>query len=253
MSKWQAEITDAFKKQIKTTQNDNPVYKWLIENKDTNFAIGDILIKKTGYGDRLSRKVVMVSKSINLPRKYVVQYVDAIGVPYVRTICANGKLGKVLTCIASQSELTHYEHDPDIADHFLLDSDGDEYNPIKELREVKERQTAIRKVNKNNAVSIDCNRTDTVKIFETLKSIMKEGKEFWLVSKPQQLALKHHYFRWGGVQVKAGFGDWGGYGFNVVVKNHEDKPMKLPIEMFVTYRLYFTKPICELTGTIEDE
>ena len=241
MSEWKAELTQDDKNKIKRTQNDNPVYKWLIKNKGVSYSEGDILIRKTGWG--ADKKVEMISSSITMPRKYVVQFVDYIGVPYVRTICANGKLGKALTCIAQQADYSVYEHDPDIADHFLLDGSGD-YNPIKGLKEMKKRKTKIRRLNKKKQLDFD-DEDDFAKQ-------IKAGTTFWLVDNPQMEDLCNYKYIFKGIKkVKS---SWGGTEVWVSVENNKGRDEDLSTWRFNSYHsnIYLEQPICELTGVIDD-
>jgi hypothetical protein len=179
-----------------------------------------------------------------MPRKYVVQFVDEIGIPYVRTICANGKLGKALTCIALQGDYAHYEHDPDIADHFLLDGEGD-YNPIQGLKELKKRKMKIRKINKK--IAVDCED------YKEFNDIIKQGEDFWMVPNPQTNELKTYKYRYVAIIKKPG--SWGGFDTMVQVVDYKGRVEDLSTWHFQSRynNIYLEQPMCELTGIVDED
>lgn len=171
-------------KRIKNLQNYSQAYYWLKVKEDSNFNLGDILVKmcvkKWGEdGEATSYEAESVSSKSNTPRKYKVVYIDQYSVPFAKCIKADGKLGKELICLAEiNPQYNFFKVDPDYVEHTILADEGEVFVADQRLKEVKRQRREIHKQNKALREKITTlNEAD--KFLESLKP----RDRFWIADK----------------------------------------------------------------------
>jgi len=135
-------------------------YFWLKSREWSNFNINDILVKMTIrlWSDDIDKRQYepeVVSEKSKTPRKYKVVHIDEYGVPFLKCIKTNGKLGNELICVAElDPSYSFFKVDPDFVEHTILAEEGQEFNANDRLKEVKRQRRTIQKQNQKMRVKV---------------------------------------------------------------------------------------------------
>jgi hypothetical protein len=129
----------------------HPVVRYLVNQDNLKFNIGDILIRQRARwknADDIVWENEAVSTVSNAPKKFIYAFENEVGVGYVKQLRATGKgYTDSLICLADvDTSHTRFVIDPDYQDHILI-GDGN-FEHSKFFHEDKKRRQEILKKNK---------------------------------------------------------------------------------------------------------
>lgn len=135
------ELSTADMNYINQQEDDNPVHRYLINIIPHNFKVGDYLIKEIRDLDMAGKptspwRVVKISPQSNLNKKYIVVHVDKHGVPYIKHMKVNGKLGGIICMAAIDFRSSKFQLDPDHMEHIMM-GEQREFDPLERYKEKK--------------------------------------------------------------------------------------------------------------------
>jgi hypothetical protein len=121
-------------KEIEHFAKEHPTGILLSEMNNWNFQVNDVLIRHIVHGDG-TKSIDMVNNYCQVPRKYRVMFIDALGVPWVKQLSVRGGLGEGLYCLAKVNASTYkYSVDPEQLEASLL---GYKYDPRIEYHRMR--------------------------------------------------------------------------------------------------------------------
>ena len=173
------ELTEKEQRQLERSINSNPVRKFLLNRDNTNFEVGDVLVKcirRWKGGDQYEWVNEPISSENKMSQRYVFIHKDEFGIGYMKQLkVSTGKLGSEIYCLTDYDfESTKFEVDPEYAENIFLDAEFD----IKDIHKKSlEARKIITKMNRKMGIKFKT-LSDSSKFFET----MKAGDEFWMTS-----------------------------------------------------------------------
>ena len=121
--------------EISRFAKEHPTGRLLSEMREWKFEVGDVLIRHVRNTDDGSTSVDMVSDACQVPKKYRVVHIDALGIPWVKQLSVRGGLGSRMYCIATVDPgRYHYTVDPEQVEAALL---GYRYDARIEYRRMR--------------------------------------------------------------------------------------------------------------------
>lgn len=135
------ELSNSDKEYINKQSRDNPVHTYFDHVKPYDFKVGDYLIRKIRDMDMQGKlssdwRTVKVHPRSPINKKFVVVHVDEYGVPYVKHVKVDGKLGGILCLASNNFQMSRFEPDPEQMEHIILDNQ-DEFDPLASHKERK--------------------------------------------------------------------------------------------------------------------
>jgi hypothetical protein len=179
------ELTDSDKKKFEAEATFNPVIRYLKNQDNLRFNIGDILIRETltskfnphsGSWDSAAWCISTVSSVSNAPKKFMYVYENEYGVGYIKQLKASGDgFTDYYACLANTDPTnTRYKVDPDYADHMLINGNSDDYKPSEAFEEDKKRRLEIKEYNKSLL-----RKVGNHKEVNDLMDSLKVGDQLW--------------------------------------------------------------------------
>src|ERR1035437_5962556 len=105
----------------------NVIMKFLKQQENFKFNIGDILIKQTRYGDDTWKTE---TTSLEAPKKYMYVFENELGIGYIKQLRVDGSgFTTLLQCTANfDYDYVRLTLDPDFVDHMIIGEEEFQYN-----------------------------------------------------------------------------------------------------------------------------
>lgn len=202
------EMTKEDKQRIESDLQHNTVIRFLRQQENNKFNIGDILVKETRVHEYKipveDQKWAVHKTPIGAPVKYMYVHENEYSVGYVKQLRADGTgFTSSTTCLANiDLDSTRFVLDPEYADHLMLNPDEKfEYNNIHASRK-QFREEAMAK-NRKQCVSIG-----SAKKAEDFLKTLKIGDELWMGGSFEDLiTCKFRVNKIGSEACYSGFGE----------------------------------------------
>jgi hypothetical protein len=121
--------------EISRFAKEHPTGRLLSEMRDWKFNVGDVLIRTIKDMHANTSAIDMVSDTCQVPKKYKVVYLDALGVPWLKQLSVRGGLGMRMYCLATVDPgRYHYMVDPEQLEASLLGYRYDARVEYKKMR-----------------------------------------------------------------------------------------------------------------------